>query len=137
MYFTQSLTNHIAVDDSPSVHHQSTLQRQEDLPEHTQGPAGPVEENAGRKVITFLKHISKLYPSAHIYCKMYFRLYLFGTTHLRLEHLNMHIWHVYWIPAACKSVLKSYLWFFWMGLIKIAALLPLLKLFQIVSFVWS
>ena len=119
MYFTQSLMNHIAVDDSPSVHHQSTLQRQEDLPEHTQGPAGPVEENAGRKVITFLKHISKLYPSAHIYCKMYFRLYLFGTTHLRLEHLNVHIWHVYWIPAACKSVLKSYLWFNWMGPIKI------------------
>ena len=62
MYFTQSLMNHIAVDDSPSVHHQSTLRRQEDLPKHTQGPAGPVEENAGRKMIAFLKTYLKVVP---------------------------------------------------------------------------
>ena len=33
--------------------------------------------------------------------------------------LIVHIWHVYWMLIACKSVLKSYLWFIWMGPIKL------------------
>ena len=50
-----STMNDIVVD-SPSVHHQSSFRRHQDPPERIQGPVGPVEENARRRIcfiITF------------------------------------------------------------------------------------
>ena len=42
------MMNYILVD-SPSVHHQSSFRRHQDPPERTQGPEGPVGENARRR----------------------------------------------------------------------------------------